>query len=443
MIRHQYSYWLRLEGPVDVRKRAHEWLHAQGTCPDYIRLTVSDEPGVSSYEVPNDSGTIEETSDIFDVINGLASAFPALSIYFDELDEEDHSIERHTYWHDGKTAQAYGEAISNEMLRLKAEDPEQYRIRSLAEQFKKALLNRGDSADKAEQLALALANGSPETGKGTQNNIYFHLSVEGNQDDCLEFSHSLCQHPVLMRKEFLWPTSQQVGLYVGRGNEETAKEVVGSITAAVKALPDLIVFLEEDREPTTYSKWHCWNSNRHAFIEANDGLLYESKFDLRDLLLDLCKHPERYPSDFPETAQVEDITPKSVKEETQGMQIPRLAGGFCLVKSVDLDTPGQEELPVLVAVKEDFLLEFARKKGYESLEAFYSKYTAKDVGNLEYQANHAGSMAFSFHTGTGELAFPMHMKSDGVRAVIDFISGKLQGQGFKDASKYLDCLFDL
>ena len=98
-----------------------------------------------------------------------------------------------------------GKHISNELLKLKAEDPEQYRVQSLAKQFKKALLNRGDSADKAERLALALANGSPETGKGTQNNIYFHLSVEGNQDDCLVFSQSLCQHPVLMRKAFLWP----------------------------------------------------------------------------------------------------------------------------------------------------------------------------------------------------------------------------------------------
>lgn len=442
MIRHQYSYWLRLEGPVAVRKSAHEWLHKHGACPDFLRLVVSEEPDVSTYEVPS-GGTIEESPDIWDAISGLAIAFPALCVYLDEFDEEDHSIERHTYWHDGKIAQEYGEHISNELLKLKAEDPEQYRVQSLAGQFKKALLNRGDSADKAEQLALALANGSPETGKEAQNSIYFHLSVEGNQNDCLEFSHSLCQHPVLMRKEFLWPTSQQVGLYVGRGNEKTAKEVVGDITTAVAALPDLVVFLEEDREPTTCSKWHCWNSNRHAFIEANDGLLYESKFDLRDLLLDLCKHPERYSDSFSETVQVEDITPKTVKEETQDVQIPRLAGGFCLVKSVDLDDPDNKELPVLVAAKEDFLLAFANKKGYDSLEAFYSKYTAKDVGNLEYQANHAGSMAFRFHTETGELAFPVYMKSDGVLAIIDFISGKLQEKGFTDASKYLDCLFEL
>lgn len=133
---------------------------------------------MSTYEVPS-GGTIEESPDIWDAISGLAIFFPALCVYLDEFDEEDHSVERHTYWHDGKIAQEYGEHISNELLKLKAEDPEQYRVQSLAKQFKKALLNRGDSADKAERLALALANGSPETGKGTQNNIYFHLSVEG------------------------------------------------------------------------------------------------------------------------------------------------------------------------------------------------------------------------------------------------------------------------
>lgn len=442
MIRHQYSYWLRLEGPVAVRKSAHEWLHEHGTCPDFLRLVVSEEPDVSTYEVPS-GGTIEESPDIWDAISGLAIFFPALCVYLDEFDEEDHSVERHTYWHDGKIAQEYGEHISNELLKLKAEDPEQYRVQSLAKQFKKALLNRGDSADKAERLALALANGSPETGKGTQNNIYFHLSVEGNQDDCLVFSQSLCQHPVLMRKAFLWPVSQQVGLYVGRGNEKTAKEVIGDITTAVAALPNLIVFLEEDREPTTCSRWHCWNSNRHAFIEANDGLLYESKLDLRDLLLDLCKHPERYPDSFSETAQVEDITPKTGKEETYDVQIPRLAGGFCLVKSIDTDNPNDVDLPVLIAVKEDSLLAFVNEKGYDSLEEFYSKYTAKSVGNLERWANYAGKMAFSFHTGTGEFMIPTYMKNDGVFALIDFISGKLQENGFTDASKYLDCLFEL
>lgn len=120
-----------------------------------------------------------------------------------------------------------------------------------------------------------------------------------------------------------------------------------------------------------------------------------------------------------------------------------LAGGFCLVKSIDTDNPNDVDLPVLIAVKEDSLLAFVNEKGYDSLEEFYSKYTAKSVGNLERWANYAGKMAFSFHTGTGEFMIPAYMKNDGVFALIDFISGKLQENGFTDASKYLDCLFEL
>ena len=100
-------------------------------------------------------------------------------------------------------------------------------------------------------------------------------------------------------------------------------------------------------------------------------------------------------------------------------------------------------MPILVAVKENFLLEFAHEKGYDNLEDFYSKYTAKDVQNLEYQANHTGNMAFCFHTSTGEIAFPAYVKNDCLFAIIDFISRKLQEQGFTEASKYLDCLFGL
>lgn len=442
MIRHQYSYWLRLEGPVDVRKRANEWLREHGTCPDFIRLTVSEEPNVSSYEVPNDSGTIEETPDIWDAINGLASAFPALSIYFDELDEEDHSIERHTYWHDGKMAQAYGEAISNEMIRLKAEDPKEYRLKKLMGQFKEALLSRGDSPDEAEQLAEALANGQPVDVKPQESNITYCLSVEGPKQNRQSFSERIMENSCLSYKKFLWP-SFDTSFYIGHGTPETEDRLVKDINAAVSGFQNLIVFLEESEDNMSSLRWHCWNSNRHAFIEANDGLLYESELDLRDLLLDLCKHPERYSDSFSETAQVEDITPKTVKEETQDIRIPRLAGGFCLVKSIDLDNRDNEELPVLLAAKEDFLLAFANKKGYDSLEEFYSKHTAKDVQDLEYQASCTRNMAFSFHTETGELAFPMLMKSDDVLAIIDFISGKLQENGFTDASKYLDCLFDL
>lgn len=47
-------------------------------------------------------------------------------------------------------------------------------------------------------------------------------------------------------------------------------------------------------DPTTFSQWHCWHHGNHSWIDAADGLLYESELDLPDLLIDMGEHPESY-----------------------------------------------------------------------------------------------------------------------------------------------------
>lgn len=85
-----------------------------------------------------------------------------------------------------------------------------------------------------------------------------------------------------------------ISFYIGNGSESDAGDIVNSVSAAVDGLPNLTAFLEEMHDPTTSSQWHCWHHGNHSWIDAADGLLYESELDLPDLLIDMGEHPERY-----------------------------------------------------------------------------------------------------------------------------------------------------
>ena len=81
---------------------------------------------------------------------------------------------------------------------------------------------------------------------------------------------------------------------VSFGTESDADDFVNSISAAVDGLHNLTAFLEVMHDPTTFSQWHCWHHGNHSWIDAADGLLYESELDLPDLLIDMGEHPESY-----------------------------------------------------------------------------------------------------------------------------------------------------
>ena len=112
--------------------------------------------------------------------------------------------------------------------------------------------------------------------------IFFFLSVEGPSDERLTCAERLNGHRILWHKKFLWQKeSMGISFYIGNGSESDG-------------LPNLTAFLEEMHDPTTFSQWHCWHHGNHSWIDAADGLLYESELDLPDLLIDMGEHPERY-----------------------------------------------------------------------------------------------------------------------------------------------------
>lgn len=125
--------------------------------------------------------------------------------------------------------------------------------------------------------------------------LCFLLSVEGPSNERLSFAERMNGHSILFYKEFLWQKdAMDISFYIGSGSENDAAEVISNISTAIEGLPNLTAFMEEMAEPTTFNQWHCWHQGKYSWIDAADGLLYESELDLRDLLLDMGEHPERY-----------------------------------------------------------------------------------------------------------------------------------------------------
>lgn len=125
--------------------------------------------------------------------------------------------------------------------------------------------------------------------------IIFLLSVEGPSDERLAFAERMNGHRILWHKKFLWQKeSMDISFYIGDGSESDVGDIVNSISAAVDGLSNLTAFMEEMRDPTTFTQWHCWHHGNHSWIDAADGLLYESELELPDLLIDMGEHPEKY-----------------------------------------------------------------------------------------------------------------------------------------------------
>ena len=97
-------------------------------------------------------------------------------------------------------------------------------------------------------------------------------------------------------------------------------------------------------------------------------------------------------------------------------------------------------------MREDVLAEFAREEDWPSLETFMKEYTHDDAEGLEDEARWKDALAFVYG---GPLLdnepFPFLALSDAnaVMAYTDFLSGMLQEQGHEEASKAIDCLFNL
>lgn len=107
-IRHEFSYWLTakpVSGLLDESADAFvEALQNQGVAePDgdlYMEIDITSMEITG--EVNPDIGTVPENNSLLEGLKIVAAQFPQFDIEFQEIDEEDHSHETLTKFHDGK-----------------------------------------------------------------------------------------------------------------------------------------------------------------------------------------------------------------------------------------------------------------------------------------------------------------------------------------------------
>lgn len=145
---------------------------------------------------------------------------------------------------------------------------------------------------------------------------------------------------------------------------------------------------------------------------------------------------------------------ESISEEDTSTSDHRdgyLAGGYVLLHTrAILDDEeaealkGPDETPLAqIAVKRDWLERWLADSEYNSIDAFLNAYTAEDIGELRTQAVFEGAVAFIYGEEADDLfKFPAKCDTNAMLAFADFLSGRLQENGYEDASKYLDALFE-
>lgn len=139
-------------------------------------------------------------------------------------------------------------------------------------------------------------------------NILYVLTIECS-DECTraEIARKMNNIPTMYYKKFLWDNTDSL-FYIGSGNINTSKQLVDYISnvsesiSAANAGTSVTFFLEENTYlfcnpcigPQSPTRWHCWTNGRHVSIREDDGLLYESNLDLKNLIIDMCINPQEY-----------------------------------------------------------------------------------------------------------------------------------------------------
>lgn len=199
---------------------------------------------------------------------------------------------------------------------------------------------------------------------------------------------------------------------------DDAPEVIGRLAEAQPMLKLLLRFCDE--EDHSIESLHYWHEGKHSVRYAK-----VISPDERSLIL-----------------ETEGGSQKRDKLSN------RLAGGYVLVSTYASLSDAEaalledsDETPVaVIAVKEDFLASYVHEE-FGSLEEFFGDYTYDSIMGLEADAELAGALAFSYSDRTKKrFAFPASAPSGAFLAYIDFLSGKLQEQGYQRASEFLDGL---
>lgn len=129
-----------------------------------------------------------------------------------------------------------------------------------------------------------------------------------------------------------------------------------------------------------------------------------------------------------------------------------LAGGYILLTTYATlsaeeyeETQDWDETPTAhVAIKLEYLLNRLKEMKYFDLSDFLYNYTYDDLVFFAAQAMLDHAVAFEYRPSLDEkFSFPETCEKNAMYALLDFVSGHLQENGFEAASKYMDSWLEL
>ena len=208
---------------------------------------------------------------------------------------------------------------------------------------------------------------------------------------------------------------------------------------------------ETDEE--AFEKLEALNENDFDW-ESVRGCLDDA--EIVEILVDGESFPPVFDeSPIPETEQSLPEAEQAVPETKQNLHDSmELSGGYVLLPvSAELTDDDynalddEDDIPVMyAAVSRDSLKRYLGESTTdEELDHWlYDESTREDTDNAYGFALLDDSVAFTWDELRDEPFEVVGITSyQAMQAAMDFISGKMQEQGYSDASKWLDCLFDL
>lgn len=122
-----------------------------------------------------------------------------------------------------------------------------------------------------------------------------------------------------------------------------------------------------------------------------------------------------------------------------------LAGGYILLPAYDEDDKsGSDEVRIIYFAIDKEALKAFLGTDEVGVEHWLSEFTYDDSTEILQYGLLADNVAFVYNPDADDKLNMVRIQdNNALSAFIDFISGKLQENGMTDASKYLDCMFDL
>lgn len=285
-----------------------------------------------------------------------------------------------------------------------------------------------------------------------------------SQEDLKRAQDWLTEHSVVPDYLVLSDTARNTATYdVGdRGTIEATSEIVNALEKLASEMPALHILLDaDDEEDHCVHESHFWHNGTHLSDRkpSVDAEALSQKFAsperyqckrVRATLGDLLHSFD--PAAKNSATLTKILSNAMAKADALDTMEHSLAGDFFAVMApANLSDEefsalkGTDELPLTqVAVKRSFLDSFAKDCGYSSLPEFFSEYNTEGTRDLEYQAEQSNALAFTYTPGADEaFQFPEFVPSEGMYAFADFLSSMLQDAGHEEASKHLDCLFEI